>query len=442
MDAHPTAKDDVASAQHRRTGAFFIFGVCAAIAVAMATLGAVWFVRNELTTRAENVAIDHTEFVAHTIVADHLKASDFAHVAAGDRLKAIDRLVRREILTEGALRVKLYSSAGLVVYSSDPTLAGSRTDDMHELRDVLAGHPVHGTSMLNHEGGSGPDRKVLESYAPVYLRTSDGGRPRAVGVFEIYSDYSGVTRATRDAVIPIALILSLAMLLIYAAPFPMFRRSVRALKRSNDRLMCQTQRLSVAQEETISRLSTAVGQRDAGTGDHIMKMSRYCGLMAEKLGMDADRVKLIRLASQLHDVGKIATPDVILQKPGALTPPERAEIEKHAAIGHSMLRGSESGLLELAATIALTHHEHWDGNGYPNGLIGAEIPIEARIAAIADVFDALTSDRVYRPAMTVDEASEILRAGRGTHFDPELLDLFFDNFADVLAIRAVDGPRA
>jgi putative two-component system response regulator len=134
----------------------------------------------------------------------------------------------------------------------------------------------------------------------------------------------------------------------------------------------------------------------------------------------------LRIASPLHDVGKVGIPDGILLKPGPLTESERRVMERHTEIGYRMLEGSGEELLELAAALALTHHERFDGNGYPRGCKGDEIPIEGRIAAVADVFDALTSERVYRPAHGFDDALEIMRSGRGTQFDPELLDLFLD----------------
>jgi HD-GYP domain-containing protein (c-di-GMP phosphodiesterase class II) len=355
--------------------------------------------------------------------------------------------MRRTVLAGGelsgnALRVKMYGADGTVVYSNDASLIGTTTDHMAEIRAVLSGRPHKGVSTLNHEGGSGKNLKVLESYAPVYLASSSGNERRAVGVFEIYSDYTRVAAATRNTITPIALILGVAMLALYLALFPILLRTSNTLKASDRQAMRQAELLSAAQEETIMRLSLAAEQRDAETGEHILRMGRYCTLMAEKVGMCRERVELIRLASPLHDVGKIAIPDAVLQKPGRLTPAERSEMEKHAQIGHDMLCGSDNELLELAATIALTHHEHWDGNGYPNGLIGKEIPIEGRIAAIADVFDALTSDRVYRPAMSLEQALEIMSEGRGTQFDPHLLDLFLANLSAVLVIRAQTKPRA
>lgn len=190
-----------------------------------------------------------------------------------------------------------------------------------------------------------------------------------------------------------------------------------------------------SREETIQRLSMAAELRDDDTGHHILRMSRYTSVLAREAGIDPGRCSDIELAAQMHDVGKIGIPDGVLQKPGRLTPEERAVMERHAQIGHDVLSGSSSGLLDLAALIALTHHERMDGTGYPNGLRGDEIPIEGRLASVADVFDALTSDRVYRPALSVDETLAVMKEGRGSQFDPVLLDLLLENVGRLMAIR-------
>ena len=197
----------------------------------------------------------------------------------------------------------------------------------------------------------------------------------------------------------------------------------------------RTEELRRAHEDTIHRLAAAAEFRDDETGQHVQRMSDSCGLLARLAGLPLERCEMIRIASPLHDIGKIGIPDAILLKPGRLTPEEFETMKRHAAIGHEMLAGSRNDLLELAATIAWTHHEKFDGRGYPLGLAGEAIPIEGRIAALADVFDALTSPRPYKEAFPVDKAVAILREGRGTHFDAALLDLFLDSLDEVLAIR-------
>jgi putative two-component system response regulator len=208
-----------------------------------------------------------------------------------------------------------------------------------------------------------------------------------------------------------------------------------ALRDTIARLESSEGELRRLREETIRRLSWAAEFRNQETGEHIVRMSLYCTLLARLAGLDTDRAEMIRVAAPMHDVGKIGVPDRILLKPGRLDPDERKVMEGHTEMGHRILAGSGVELLDLAALMALTHHERIDGAGYPSGLVGDAIPIEGRICAVADVFDALTSDRVYRPAFQPDEARTIMLEGRGTQFDAHLLDLFFGAFDDVLAIR-------
>ena len=192
--------------------------------------------------------------------------------------------------------------------------------------------------------------------------------------------------------------------------------------------------LRKSREETVRRLSLAAEFRDDETAQHVNRMSLYCELIFRRRAEDYDKCELMRTASAMHDVGKIGIPDRILLKAGPLTDEEFEVMRSHASIGHRILDGSDSDLLVVAAGIALTHHEWWDGSGYPRGLKGTDIPLEGRVAAIADVFDALTSDRVYRKGYSFGEAVEIMSKERGTHFDPELLDLFLDSLDEVIQI--------
>lgn len=186
------------------------------------------------------------------------------------------------------------------------------------------------------------------------------------------------------------------------------------------------QRASVdaAHTDLIRRLQRMLGYREVETAGHSERVAGYCGLIAERIGLDA---VLISEASRVHDVGKVAIPDSILRKPGPLAPWERAEMERHTVIGHQIVAGSSVPLLQTAASVALTHHERWDGGGYPNGLAEAGIPIEGRIVAIADTFDALTSDRPYRAAMPLDTALGLMTEVSGRQLDPALFDVFIRN---------------
>jgi PAS domain S-box-containing protein len=193
--------------------------------------------------------------------------------------------------------------------------------------------------------------------------------------------------------------------------------------------------MRASRQETVERLAKALELHDEETGRHVNRMADIALLLASHLGLDDDRVLLLRTAAPMHDVGKVATPDHILRKQGPLTAEERKEMERHTTVGYAILADSDSELLRLAATIALTHHERWDGSGYPQGLAGEAIPLEGRITAAADVFDAVLSDRCYRPALPLDDALAVMRDGRGTHFDPQVVDVLLDHLDEALALR-------
>ena len=213
-------------------------------------------------------------------------------------------------------------------------------------------------------------------------------------------------------------------------------------KRLEDRASWLTEEVIKATEEVVSReretilrLSRAAEYRDPETGAHILRMAQYSWLIAVRLGLPRQQQRLLLEAAPMHDIGKVGTPDNILLKPGKLDVAEFEIMKQHAAIGHQILAGSSSPLLQLAAEIALSHHERYDGSGYPNKLAGEAIPLVGRIIAVADVFDALTSRRPYKKAWEVERAVALLREDRGTHFDPACINVFLKDFDEVLAVR-------
>lgn len=194
-------------------------------------------------------------------------------------------------------------------------------------------------------------------------------------------------------------------------------------------------RVEVASLDTIYRLSAAAEYKDANTGVHIKRMSRFSAAVARRLGLDESAVGIILYAAPMHDLGKIGIPDRILSKPAKLDSLEWEIMKMHTIIGAKILTGSDAEFIRMAETIALCHHEKWDGSGYPNGLKGTEIPIAGRIAAIADVFDAQTSKRAYKVPFFVEDSLAIIMEGKGSHFDPEVVDAFFSIKDEILAIK-------
>jgi putative two-component system response regulator len=200
--------------------------------------------------------------------------------------------------------------------------------------------------------------------------------------------------------------------------------------------MADAQRMAYqAQLETVERLAILAEYKDKVTGRHIQRMSEYSAVIARGLRLPPGEVELILHASRMHDVGKIAVPEAILRKPAALDTQEWNVMRQHSAIGSRILDNSSSEILQAGRVIALHHHERWDGAGYPNGLSGGDIPLWGRICAVADVFDAVTSERPYKPAFPNEEALQLLRDGKGKHFDPRVIDVFFDCLDDILAIQ-------
>ena len=206
--------------------------------------------------------------------------------------------------------------------------------------------------------------------------------------------------------------------------------------RKTEHLGTALRTIETATLDTIYRLSRAAECRDDDTGAHVQRVGHYATAMARRTGQTDAFVSMLMYAAPMHDVGKIGIPDRILLKPGKLDADEWKIMRTHTEIGATILGGSDSEVLRMAACVALTHHEKWDGSGYPRGLKGLEIPLPGRLTAIADVFDALCSRRPYKEPVTVEQALDIIRKGREQHFDPEVVDAFLSSEAEILAIKA------
>lgn len=185
----------------------------------------------------------------------------------------------------------------------------------------------------------------------------------------------------------------------------------------------------------VQRLGRAAEYKDNETGLHVIRMSHYSRLIAISAGLGKAWAEILLNASPMHDVGKIGIPDAILQKPGRLDAEEWATMQRHTEIGAEIIGEDGSALLDMAREVALCHHEKWDGSGYPRGLAGEDIPLAARIVAIADVFDALTSVRPYKQAWSVEQAIHLIREQAGKHFDPALVEAFFRCLPEILQLR-------
>ncbi len=203
----------------------------------------------------------------------------------------------------------------------------------------------------------------------------------------------------------------------------------------NDAVRQATNEVRMRERETVMSLANAAAYRDMETGEHILRVAHYAHLIARQIELPVAEQELLLEAASMHDIGKVGIPDYILCKKGRLDEAERTIMQRHAMLGYELLQGSSSELLQVAALIALGHHEKYDGSGYPRGLAGEVIPLYCRIVAVADVFDALTTTRSYKVAWDLDKAKDHLLEGRGVHFDPRLADAFVAAWPEVLAIH-------
>jgi len=212
-------------------------------------------------------------------------------------------------------------------------------------------------------------------------------------------------------------------------------RSDKRQQKEYDELMALKIEIEETQKEIIFTMGAVGESRSKETGNHVKRVAEYSYILAKDYGLDLAECEMLKQASPMHDIGKIAIPDSILNKPARFTPEEFEVMKKHAQLGYDMLKHSQRPLLKTASIVAYEHHEKWDGTGYPNGLSRDEIHIYGRITALADVFDALGSDRVYKEAWDDEKIFKLFRDERGKHFDPKLIDIFFENLDEFLMIR-------
>jgi CHASE2 domain-containing sensor protein len=311
--------------------------------------------------------------------------------------------------------------------TSDTPMSGPEIE-ANAIDTVLRGMPLHGTPRW-----AGLLIVLALGFLPALVSLRLRALVAAAVVPAIAFGYLLIAQRAFDSgrILPVAMplfALSLGMVTTISAGYMTERRHRYRVTRRNveleEAVRERTVELRETQLEVIHRLAQATESRDQETGLHLERMSRMCERLGLALGMTATEAETLRNASLLHDVGKIGVPDAILLQPGALSPEDRELMRRHTTVGSELLSGSSSEVMRMAEEIARTHHERWDGRGYPAGLAGEAIPLVGRICAVCDVFDALLSDRPYKDPWPVPEALEQLRSERGRHFDPAVVDAF------------------
>ncbi len=381
---------------------------------------------------------DATMQAAHTVMAvitpqvrpEDFSAPTLATIAAwGRRLSGILR-------TDDIVRVKVWNVLGQVVYSDDPGLIGRvfPLAGEDELRSALGGHVARDLSSLGKAENANERMygRLMEIYVPVVLP----GSPRVIGAYEVYRPVAPL-EARIGAIRRFVWGGSAAAFgLLYAALFVLVSGASR-------RLLRQEERLRAAFVGTAQALARAVDFKDSPTGDHSLHAAEYAVATAQRLGFQGEAVEDIRMAAYLHDIGKIGVSDVILRKPGPLTPEEWVEMRRHATIGAQIL---DPVPLAQSIKLAVKHnHERWDGDGYPDRLQGDDIPLAARILIVADAYEAMTTDRPYRRAIGHAAAVAELRRCAGGQFDPQVVDAFLEAIESLRAgepLRDLDRSQA
>jgi putative nucleotidyltransferase with HDIG domain len=363
-----------------------------------------------------------------TILDPNLSPADMAGPFSAERYAQIDALIRQNVLHQHIAKVKIWSTDGTVLYSNEQGQVGQQFPLSDEQQDALEGSvgmDVSGLGKAENESERPNYDRLLEVYVP--LRPM--GSTQVMGVYEIYHDLTLLDPRLADMRRFVWLSVGIGFLVLYASLFTLVRGASRELVRrnaENARLYGETRHLyhgmSKAYDHTLEALAAALDARDKETEGHSRRVVAYALALARQLNVHEDDLATLQRAALLHDIGKIGVPDAILRKPGPLTSDEWGIMRRHPDWGRNILAGIP--FLDGVSRIVSTHQERWDGKGYPGGLSGEAIPLGARIFAVADTYDAITSDRPYRAARPYAAARAEIERFAGTQFDPQVAEAF------------------
>ncbi|MFQ6019270.1 MAG: HD-GYP domain-containing protein [Dehalococcoidia bacterium] len=396
------------------------FAAVALVVSLLAGLVVSSFLGKEIRDESVGDVSSFVEEVTAPRVVENLAPEQMAAPLTGEELAALDRFVRGDILNSRTVRVNVYNPSGTVVYSSHQPLLGQTFPLAEPLQGAIQGE----TSTEIEEPGRGEHAglegysQVLEVYTPIRFE----GSPEVAGVFEIYRDYGPIAAIISDIQRNVYLGIGAALAFVYLVLLLVVKRGSDLIRRQQEDIKANSLELKSSYESIVAVLCAALDLRDHVTHGHAQRVSELASVVAWQMGLRKDQLRLIEQAAILHDIGKIGVADSVLSKPGGLTEQEWEEMRKHPELGYQILKEIE--FLKDAAEIVYAHHERFDGNGYPRGLRGEDIPVGARVFAVVDAYDAMTSHRPYRRAMPHNQAVEEISRHSGTQFDPQVVRAF------------------
>lgn len=367
---------------------------------------------NAVTDQAKGNLAREAEVVASRIVTQ-LSPSDLEGPLEAERYEEFSAYLEASALPASTERIKLWNREGMVVFSDNREEVGNVYPPKQQLRDALQGEIATDLSGLQAVENAGERQfgRLLEVYTPLRFP----GSSDVQGAFEVYQDYSGVEALASKMGRAINIGVGVMLAFVYLSTVGLVKRGSDTIKRRQD----ERERTF---RGTLQALGLALDARDSETGGHSTRVADLAIAVGREMGLSRSELDRLEKAALLHDVGKIGVPDAILRKPSSLTEDEWAEMRRHPAIGKNIIKGIP--FLEDVAEIVYSHHEQFDGSGYPRGLKGNEIPLGARIFSVVDAYDAMTSDRPYRKAGSPVAAVQEIITHSGSQFDSEVVDVF------------------
>lgn len=378
----------------------------------------------------------HIKDYVDTIVSYSMRPSDFDQHMTGERYDTLKEVIQNNVLSEDIKRVKIWNRDREIIFCDEPIdLKGTdRNDDIDEINEALSGQFAVGFAdakeLKDVLGTFDGSKQYVEVYVPIKLK-SPSGQMEVYGAFEMYQEATPLYEIMLEGQRSGWYLITVCFIALYVSLYQIVKKASKTIEDQDNALMALTDRMDItmkSQEDTyvgtIKALLTALDAKDKYTAGHCSRVTDYAVKIGQAMQLDHEQLRNLEEASLFHDIGKIGVPESILNKKDTLTNDEFDFIKRHPAIGATIIESIS--IFAHQCSIIRHHHERWDGRGYPSGIAGTDIPLEARILAVADTYDAMTSDRPYRAKMPKEKALSIIRECSGSQFDPAIAKVFLN----------------